>query len=276
MFRANALKHTGLVVAAYLCIFTAQPAMANPNEWSDITPITGKYSLIYIDWVVSGTTGTFYCINDWMVNQDDNDVNGGLLSNEYNRFNFVMDGNSYEIRIYPNGTGQIYKNGAPATLNNFRSACSWTTSPNLPTVNHTIWEWAFDVMGTTTTTTQWVGCDPQGPSIVVVTNPPNPPSVLNTGPSAYPHYIDGKFADAYTVPTLPPVPSRSYQNPNRDPWFDAFDNGWGLTMGPEGGVTIRTGRLTGPTVSQWGLIAIGLALLTVGVIAIARRKRLAT
>ena len=52
------------------------------DEWSDISYIEGRYSRIYFDYVVDGGTGTFYCINDWMVNQDDGGMDGGLLSNE--------------------------------------------------------------------------------------------------------------------------------------------------------------------------------------------------
>jgi len=275
MFSTRAFLFAVPAFISLLFVFKVAPVMA-VNEWSDITYIEGKYSRIYVDWVVNGNIGTFYCINDWMVNQSDGDVNGGLRSDEYNRFNFTMDGNDYEIRIFANGSGQIYKNGSPATLNNFRSACSWTTSPNMPTVSHAIWEFAFDVMGKTTTKTGWKGHDPASSYTVVITNPPEPPAILGTGPSAYPHYVDGSFADTCTAPILPPVPTRSHQEPVRDPWFGIFDNnnGWRLEMASTGGVTIHT-RAEGaiPTVTQWGMIIMTVALLATGTIILVRRRQ---
>jgi hypothetical protein len=53
-------------------------SIAIANEWSDIDSIIGRYSRIYFDFVVAGNTGTFYCINDWMVNQDDGGAEGGV------------------------------------------------------------------------------------------------------------------------------------------------------------------------------------------------------
>ena len=251
------------------------------DEWSDISYIEGRYSRIYFDYVVSGGTGTFYCINDWMVNQDDGDVDGGLLSNEYNRFNFTVGIDSYEIRIYPDGQGEVRVNGGPPDSNfpGFTSACCWTISPGMPTTEHTIWEFSFELqerlMG-------FGGHDPSGPTVVVSPNPPEPPPIVTSGPSSASHTIDGKFTDyPSSTCTLPPVPSRGYQAPVRDPFFDGYDGGVGWTIEVDtenGGVKVRTTGAPSdpapiPTVSEWGLIIMAGLLLTVGAVVIRRRLR---
>ena len=253
---------------------TVNLAMAQANEWSDIAYIEGKYSRIYLDFTVAGATGTFYCINDWMTNQDDGQVSGGLLSNEYNRFNLTMGGDAYEIRIYADGHGDVFKNGSPAVLPGFLSKCSWSTSPNEPSVLHTIWEFSFEVPGTTTTVSKFIGSDPKGPTVVVYPVPPDPPVGLQTGPSSYPHYIDGFFSDALTPPTAPPVPARAYQNPERDVHFDPYDDGegWEIDLKLGGGVVVHANKRTIPTVSEWGLIILTQLLLIAGTIIFARRR----
>ncbi len=224
--------------------------VATAGEWSDISSIEGRYSRIYFDYTVDGNTGTFYCINDWMVNQDDGGINGGLLSNEYNRFNFKVGIDDYEIRIYPTGYGQIYKDtelcgdtNDPCTcvsLPGLVSACCWTTSPSMPTIRHTIWEFSFELQERMI---GFEGYDPDGPTIVVNPNPPEPPPILTSGPSVFAHTVDGKFTDDSADCMLSPVPSRSYQEPVRDPFFDEHDGGagWTIELNTEnGGVKITT------------------------------------
>jgi len=213
-------------LAIFVSIIFSSVAMA--GEWSDVTYIERRHSRIYFDYVVNGDTGTFYCINDWMVNQDDGGTEGGLLPNEYNRFNFGVGIDEYEIRIYPDGHGEVSVNGSPPDSNfpGFASACCWTTSPNLD-IEHTIWEFSLELQERMI---GFGGCDPPGPTIVVNPNPPEPPSTLTSGPSVFPHVIDGGFTDHSAACTLPPVPSRSYQELVRDPFFDEYDGGVGWTI----------------------------------------------
>jgi hypothetical protein len=186
-----------------------------PLEWSDIKYTQGRYSRIYFDYIQGGDTqpGKFYVINDWMVNQADGGTNGGLKPNEYNLFTFNLGKNNYNIQIFPDGKSNLLVTGTdPNGVLNLTSATSWTTSPNEPNVEHTIWEFAFDVQPTTIT--QFVGCDPAGPT-TIYEYPTRPPGL--TGPSQYQHIIDGAFSDLPLVSTLPPNPTRIYWDPVADP-----------------------------------------------------------
>lgn len=243
----------------FVMLWITQSASAVVTEWSDIPYVEGQYSNIYFDWVVTGSRGTFYCMNDWMTNQNDDGVSGGLLSNEYNRFNFSLGGNSYEIRIFPTGEGSIYINGSlnNNALENFTSACSWGTSPS-NNVDHTMWEFAFQIEGTTSTISTFVGCDPPGPTVVVVENPPAPPLILTGGPSSFGHYVDGEFSDIPVTPTLAPTPTREYQEPIIDPWFPS--TGWTIDLLNEGGVRITPEPAT-------------MALLGLGGLAMMRKRK---
>jgi autotransporter-associated beta strand protein len=210
-------------------------AVAAVNEWSDITGTEGLYSKIYFDWDGS----TFYCINDWGVNQDDGGQKGGLLPDEYNLFSFTMPDGTYDIRIYPDGTGKLYKNQIenPDALEEFKSGCSWSTSPNLPDVKHTIWEFSFRIPEVIVTTIdRFKPSDGPGPAIIMNSIPNPLPSVVTSGPSTYTHYPDGYFADINTPPVLPPEPNRSHQEVVSDPWFD--NTNWNLILQPSGGITI--------------------------------------
>ncbi len=252
-----------LFTAALLGPLLAQPAFA-VLEWSDVSYLEGQYSRIYFDFISHGSSGTFYCMNDWMTNQDDGGVDGGLLPTEYNRFNFTLSGSDYEVRIFPDGTGQVYKDGTVnnGSLWNFNSATSWSSSPNLP-VEHAQWEWSFDIAYETTTITKFVGCDPPGPTTIVVPNPPALPPVLQSGPSEFAHFVDGEFADQLQPSVLAPVPSREPQLAERDPWFDQSDDGsWDITLLSGGGVKVVTPEPASLTLLIFG----GGALL-------ARRRR---
>jgi hypothetical protein len=241
-----------VVVAAMV---QAPAALGAVSEWSDIPFVEGQYSRIYFDYVTVGGSGTFYCMNDWMTNQNDGGVNGGLKPDEYNRFNFSLAGSNYEIRIYPDGSHQV----SGGTLNNFASACSWTTTPNLSTA-HTTWEFSFEVDSGTITTFQ--GCDPPGPVTIPNPNPPPVPAIVTGGPSAFAHWVDGEFADSQLVSTLAGDPSRSYQDPVRDPWFSSHDGGWTLVLKSGGGVEVIT-----PEPVTLALLALG------GVVLSCRRQR---
>jgi hypothetical protein len=229
-----------------------------------------------MDFVVVGSTGTLYVINDWGTNQDDGGLNGGVKPSEYNRFTFSMNGDDYEVRIFPDGTSTILKNGSLSTLPGFVSAFSWTTSPNLPTTNHTIWEFSFVVPGTPATYA-WIGADPKGPTIITTAVPPSPPTGLQTGASAFTHFVDGSFADSFVTPNPPPNPSRAAQPPVRDPHFDIYDqgNGWTVQVVPGGGVLIKASFLAVPTLSEWGMIFMTLLLLVAGTIVWGYRAHLA-
>jgi hypothetical protein len=269
------------LTAVVLGLGIVDVAISAPNEWSDIKSIEGRYSLLYLDYVVSGGTGVFHCINDWVINQDDGGVNGGLLANEYNKFNFTLSSDLYEIRIYPDGKGEILINGVQVSVNgsagsvrNFKSATSWSTSPNLDS-KHCIWEFSFEVAPVTVT--RYLAHDPPGAAVTVL-KPPPLPGELVSGPSQFPHYVDGHFTDLLTLPVIPPVPSRTSQDPVRDPFFDENDGGagWTITLQKDGGVKIVTRPPKVPAVSQWGLIALALLLPAAGTVMIVRRRRVAT
>lgn len=250
------LRHILIVGCASLGL----PASADVLEWSDIEFIEGQYSRIYFDYTVEGATGTFYCVNDWIVNQDDGGVEGGLLADEYNRFDFGLAGSQYELRIYPDGGHDILKDGIndPSALTNFQSATSWSTSPNEPDTLHTIWELSFEVEGTTLT--KFLAKDPPGGAVVVYSPPPMP-SIVTTGPSAFGHYVDAEFRDVMTGSTLAPIPTRDYQAPVPDPWFDGYDFNVTFPLTDTGGVTVAI--IPEPA---------SLALLTLGGLAAVRRR----
>ncbi len=100
---------------------------------------------------------------------------------------------------------------------------------------------------------------------------------LATGPSAFTHHIDGSFNDAFTAPTVAPVPTRAEQNPERDVHFDPYDHGdgWRIELKEDGGVVIQANRFPIPTVSEWGLIVMVVLVLTAGTILFGRQRRAA-
>jgi hypothetical protein len=217
-----------------------------PLEWSDIQYTQGRYSRIYFDYIQGGGTqnGTFYVINDWMVNKADGGVNGGLNPTEYNLFTFNLGNNNYNIKIFPDGKSDLSFTGTdPNGVLNLTSATSWTTSPNEPNVDHTIWEFAFDVPPTTIT--QFVGCDPASPETIYVS--PAPPPGL-TGPSIYPHIIDGAFSDVKLVSILPPDPTRPYMDPVADPLISSLT------------ITLHEGGGASPTPEPASMVLLGTGI----------------
>ncbi|MGD0785579.1 MAG: dockerin type I domain-containing protein [Sedimentisphaerales bacterium] len=231
---------------------------ASAKEWDDIPYIQGHYSRIYFDFTVDGNTGTFYCINDWMNNNETDVTNGGLLSNplEFNSFPFKIINDQYEIRIYPTGSGKLYKNGHPQSssdpcepnyLPGFQTACCWTTSPNMPITRHTIWEFKIPVQGWKAMKA-FSACDPKG-MVITVYNPapPDTPAIVTSGPSKSHHVIDGRFTDDSAACEPPPTPPRSYQAPVRDPFFNEQDGGQGWTLefdANNGGVRVNTKKIS--------------------------------
>jgi len=160
------MKKTTFYVMGVLCALGSSPVGADPFEWSDIAYIEGRYSRIYFDYVQKDVSrpGTFYVINDWVVNRADGGVEGGLKAGEYNRFPFTIGSDDYEIRIY----GDLYEgkyydilvNGVSdlSALEDFEGAFGWRTSPNMPDLEHTIWEFSFEIAPTRIM--KFVGCDP--------------------------------------------------------------------------------------------------------------------
>ena len=101
-------------------------------EWFDISPQVGQYSKVYFDY-----TGTrFYIMNDWIVNT------GGMNPTDYNLFTITADKDSWDLRVYGDGTVTLLKNGVPDPT--AQGAYGFGSSPNLNT-NHTMWEIAIDV-----------------------------------------------------------------------------------------------------------------------------------
>jgi hypothetical protein len=204
-------QFVSLLTAISVIGFVQQAMADTPLEWSDVGYTQGRYSRIYFDYIQGGggAYGTFYVINDWMVNRDDGGVNGGLKAGEYNEFAFTLGTNNYDIKIYQDGTSSI----SGGTLLNFTSSTGWRTSPNDPSVAHTIWEFSFDVEPVVITT--FSSCDPVGNVTSYVA--PSAPSVITGMPSIYPHIVDAAFSDVPAPYIAPPDPLRSYQFPTYDP-----------------------------------------------------------
>ncbi|MCK5601404.1 IPTL-CTERM sorting domain-containing protein [Candidatus Pacearchaeota archaeon] len=251
-----------MIIFILITILCAGIAQAQ-DEWSDITPAEGNYSYLYTDFTQPDTNsaGTFYCMNDWFVNSDDGGQSGGMLSNEYNEFNFRIGSTEYQIRIYPD-TAVV----EPNTLTNFISATGWGPSPN-SAVAHTMWEWQFDIMGPDTLEV-FNAWDPKGADLskTVNTSPPPPRRIINRA-SSYPHITDGVFSDT-PQSTTPPVPSRDYLYPEKDPNLPKYKmnllKGGGMVLTPQSDI---------PTVSHWGLAVLTLLLLSAAALVIRRRRR---
>jgi PEP-CTERM motif len=250
--------------ALLLILSLSNPAAAQPIlEWSDIDYFEGNYSRIYFDYLnpLSTSPGTFYCINDWLTNRDDGGENGGLNPDEYNLFTFTLGTNDFDIFIYGDGSAEIYRDDILANdaLENFQSAFSWTTSPNDPTVDHTIWEWSFDVEPSVLRS--FAEYDPAGGGWTAYVTP-DAPSVITSGPSIYQHFTDGEFADEQMNGVFAPDPSRAYQDPIGDPWLlPGFD----IELMEGGGM--RAAHIPEPST----LILLGFGLL--GTFGIARSRR---
>jgi hypothetical protein len=135
-------------------------------EWLDITPQKGQYSYAYFDYDGS----TFYIMNDWFVNTQ------GVNPTNYNLFTFQAGTDSWDFRVYGDGTTKLLKNGV--TDPTAQGAFSFGLSPNLTTTNHTMWEIAVGIGATTMTAN--------------VTDPKTPDGSLVPDPS---------FSDGFSVTT---------------------------------------------------------------------------
>jgi len=104
-----------VIVAAILAIvFCAGPALLvaqpPPDEWSDITYVQGRWSRLYFDYqppVAPDTLGTFYCLNDWVVNHDDGCVNGGIVCDSIGETTDSCEANLYYFRRGGPGGGSF-------------------------------------------------------------------------------------------------------------------------------------------------------------------------
>jgi hypothetical protein len=268
------------IVAAILAIvFCAGPALLmaqQPLEWSDIQPDSGRWSRIYFDYQQTNpnSPGTFYCINDWVVNQKDDCIHGGLVCDsmfpdttcEANLFQFRMGMTEYTIKIYKNKKATI----TPDSLPNFKGKFSWNTSVNAPNINHTIWEFSFDIKDTFLV--NFTGHDP-----AVLTDTvwnPGPPSIIHNDPSKYPHEVDGLFANYGVIGSVGCSPlGRSFipdsslpKDPRIPPLTIILHKGGGVTVIPEGQQPI-------PSLTEWGLISLLLVLLALATLVFFWRRK---
>ncbi|MCP4568094.1 MAG: hypothetical protein GY841_10990 [FCB group bacterium] len=212
------------------------------SEWSEATPSEGIYSKIYFDFQHSGNpsdSGTFYVINDWMVNSEDSGDAGGLANpspdlDEYNLFTFTLNNYNYEIRVYQDSASI-----SPSNLADFIAKTNWAVSPNDSCTAHTIWEFSFRVPPALVL--RFIGCDPAVgvwvlPQKHTMMDYSPQEDVIISGPSAFPHYIDGWFADEFRTRKVAPVPNRKYHHPSPDPDIPFYDIelqiGGGITATP--------------------------------------------
>lgn len=234
------------------------------GEWGDIPYTEGNYSRIYFDY----DDGTFYCINDWAVNEDDGGVNGGMHPDEYNQFTFTIGYHDYDLRVFANGEHDLYQDtilmieknvartdshGNPLQIAGFsdlETATGWGTSPN-SSVEHTIFEFQFTVDAVRIGT--FIEHDPGGGTFPIWGSP-DPPEELDYESSQYQHITDGAFTDTDSS-RMPPVPSRGYQYPIADPWLAA---GFNLDL-QEGGGLIVSPIPEPTTLIIWSLLG-GIAM----------------
>ena len=242
-----------ILLTIVIMLVAANILVANPGEWSDIDYYTGNYSRIYFDYVVQGSTGTFYCINDWVVNSADIS-DGGLNPDDYNQFTFELDGDDYEIRIYPEGHTpdpdfELFKNGIKdnLALTNFESKIGWATSPNLD-IAHTIYEFQFEVGPISMRSFHH---NDTVPLPVGFYTAPEKPGIVTSGPSAFLHTTDGGFTD-YSIWGTMPDPSGEYLR-GPDPHLK---NGFNIELLDEGG--IRASYIPAPSAIFLGSIGVSL------------------
>lgn len=104
---------TGRLIIALGMVILLLSIPALGQEWSDITPVQGRWSKLYFDYQQPGgpgTVGTFYCLNDWVVNRDDGCDKGGIVCDstgdvtvcEANLYYFMSGSQLYTITIYKN------------------------------------------------------------------------------------------------------------------------------------------------------------------------------
>jgi len=102
-------------------------------EWFDIIPETGQYSNVYIDYDGS----ILYIMNDWYVNTTGSDPSN------YNQFLFWNATDSWDLKVYGDGTTDLQKNGVPDP--SAVGAYGFGKSPLKSTDDHTMWEVAITV-----------------------------------------------------------------------------------------------------------------------------------
>jgi len=263
----NSRAIAAAILVTVFCTGLAMAATPSPYEWSDIQPDSGRWSRIYFDYQQTNPngSGTFYCINDWVVNQEDNCIHGGLVCDslyadsicEANLFQFRMGTTEYTIKIYKNKAATI----TPSDLLGLVGKFSWNTSVNEPNIAHAIWEFSFDIKDTFLV--NFTGHDPAVPSDTVWN--PGPPSIIHNDPSTHPHEVDGLFADYGNPGSVGCSPhNRSFipdnllpKDPRIPPLKIILHKGGGVTVIPQGQEPI-------PTLTEWGLIVLVLVLLALG------------
>ena len=281
------MNSRALIAAIVAIVFCAGPALLvaqpppDPNEWSDITYIQGRYSRLYFDYKQpdgAGTAGTFYFLNDWAVNHEDGCINGGIVCDSIAGTADSCEANLYYFRREsdgPNGqlyTITIYKNNATISpplpdIADLVGKFSWNPSPN-EALEHTIWECSFRTLPIVLV--QFEGHDP---AVAVPVYPPGQPSPFTSGPSTYPHLVDGLFANL-EGPDVACDPPRSFQAPAslpKDPGIPP------LTIilhdGGGGGVDVVPQYTQIPTLSEWGLITFVVLLAGWMTFVVVRRWR---
>ena len=112
------------------------------KSWRCVTPVKGRYTLAYFDWVAdvsSPTGGYLYVTNDWIVND-----NGVVPDTCYNLFTTRTGGGTenWVIKVYGDQTVWVEKNGVVQEDALSAGAVGFGPSPNAA-FNHTIFELKF-------------------------------------------------------------------------------------------------------------------------------------
>ena len=126
------------------------------HEWSDIQPIVGNYSYLYLDyqWNDIAQQGTLWLMNDWVKMSQTPDPQW------FNYFNISYGADTFEVWIYPAAplSDEFLLKGNPVAG---QAAYGWGPSPNLSSP-HTMYEFFipnFPALPTGSYYTGWE-CDP--------------------------------------------------------------------------------------------------------------------
>lgn len=103
------------------------------HEWTCRWIYPGVYAWMY----VALFNRTLYFLNDWHLNQD-----GPIDPECFNLFYFNLEGSVFEIRVYGDQHTEVLQDGAPYP-GAAAGATTFSTSPELPIVPHTIFEFAL-------------------------------------------------------------------------------------------------------------------------------------
>ena len=111
------------------------PGTNAPYEWFDIQPAVGRYTYLYVDF----DGHRLHLLNDWHYMGSD------VSATCYNEFNVFTGGGAehWNIKVYGDGHIDVTRNDMPYMSPDIDGAKSFGRSPQVPDVDHTIWELSF-------------------------------------------------------------------------------------------------------------------------------------